>query len=54
MGALSGLLARTLALASEVWAQPARLRCVRVARLVSAPTSVGIGGTLLARSIGVS
>jgi hypothetical protein len=53
MGAFSGLLARSLVSASEMWTRPTRLRCVRTARLTSAMASAGIGVTLLARSIGV-
>jgi high-affinity nickel permease len=54
MGALSGLLARSLASASEAWTRHDCLRWVRVARMASATASAGIGVVLLARSIGLS
>jgi high-affinity nickel permease len=54
MGTIAGLLARVLASTAQEWTQPALHRSVRAARMASAVVSVGVGVTLLARSIGVS
>jgi hypothetical protein len=53
MGALSGLLARSLAFGSQAWTRHDCLRWVGVARMASATASAGIGVVLLARSIGI-